>query len=126
MARVLGIGGIFFKSADPQKLNGWYEQHLGFKLEQGAVTFPWNVADGEAYTTVWAPFPQDTKYFAPSVAPYMINYIVDDLDGMLRQLRAAGVAVDEKTEEHEYGRFGWAMDPEGNRFELWEPVRPRA
>ncbi len=126
MARVLGIGGIFFKSADPQALNNWYENHLGLKPEQGSVSLEWTSGDGERHTTVWAPFPQDTKYFAPSAAPFMIDYIVDDLDGMLRQLRAAGVAVDEKIEEHEYGRFGWAVDPDGNRFELWPPPSRRA
>jgi predicted enzyme related to lactoylglutathione lyase len=126
MERVTGIGGVFFKSADPAALNAWYGQHLGIEAapDGSGVTFRWRPVD-EADTsegmTVWAAFPAETRYFGPGPAPFMLNYRVADLDAMLAQLRAAGVQVDEKVEEYDYGRFGWATDPEGHRFELWEP-----
>jgi predicted enzyme related to lactoylglutathione lyase len=125
MERVTGIGGIFFKAQDPAKLLAWYQEHLGLAPDAyGSVVFRWaeGAPAGEGGSTVWAPFPQDTTYFAPSPAPFMINYRVADLDAMLAQLRAAGVTVDERVEEAPFGRFGWAMDPEGNRFELWQPL----
>jgi predicted enzyme related to lactoylglutathione lyase len=122
MERVTGIGGIFFKSNDPKALGAWYSEHLGIALEEwGGHPFRWG-DDSPTGTTVWSPFPADTKYFGPGTAPFMINYRVSDLDAMLAQLRAAGVQVDEKVDEsEEMGRFGWAMDPDGNRFELWQP-----
>jgi predicted enzyme related to lactoylglutathione lyase len=127
-ARVTGIGGIFFKAEDPAKLAHWYKTHLGIELRAGAKPgepqmFEWREKDNPKTigVTVWAPFRKDTKYFAPSRAPFMINYRVNNLDVMLRQLRAAGVRVDSKVSNEANGRFGWAMDPEGNRFELWEP-----
>jgi predicted enzyme related to lactoylglutathione lyase len=120
MERVLGIGGVFFKARDPKALAAWYREHLGVPVEAGQTygQFP---AETSAGPTVWSTFPDDTKYFAPSPAPFMLNYRVRNLDAMLAQLRAAGVAVAEKVEDYDYGRFGWASDPEGNRFELWEP-----
>ena len=123
MAQVKGIGGVFFKAKDPAKLQVWYIEHLGITPEtDGYVSFWWKQVDKpEDQYTVWSPFPADTRYFEPSNAPFMINYIVDDLDGLLAELRAKGVQVDDKVEEMEYGRFGWAIDPEGNRFELWQP-----
>jgi predicted enzyme related to lactoylglutathione lyase len=127
MERVTGIGGIFFKAKDPARLLAWYAEHLGVvpAFEHGAV-FAWDaVADGRERTTVWSPFPEHTRYFEPGTASFMINYRVSDLDRMLAQLRAAGAAVDERIEESEFGRFGWASDPEGNRFELWEPPAVR-
>lgn len=118
MERVTGIGGIFFKSPDPKALCAWYEKHLGVTLgwDSGA-TFKWD-APGQ---TVWSAFAAETKYFEPGRAPFMVNYRVADLGRMLEQLRAGGVTVDEKTEESEYGKFGWCMDLDGNRVELWEP-----
>ncbi len=124
MARVKGIGGVFFKSNDPKKLQAWYYQHLGIEPDaDDYVSFKWRDAQNpeQEHLTVWSPFPQDTDYFDPTNAPYMVNYIVDDLDEMLLQLRAAGVQVDDKVEDTEYGRFGWAVDPEGTQFELWQP-----
>ncbi|MBI1279965.1 MAG: VOC family protein [Anaerolineaceae bacterium] len=123
MAQVKGIGGVFFKANDPAKLRAWYQANLGIIPEtEGHVSFWWKqVESPEDQYTVWSPFPQDTPYFEPSNAPFMINYIVDDLDGLLAELRAKGVPVDDHVEEMEYGRFGWATDPEGNRFELWQP-----
>jgi predicted enzyme related to lactoylglutathione lyase len=120
MERVLGLGGVFFKAKDPKALAAWYHEHLGVPLEAGQTcgTF---LAAGPGEMTVWSTFPADTKYFGSGPSPCMFNYRVGDLDAMLAQLRAAGVSVDEKVEDHEYGRFGWATDPEGNRFELWQP-----
>jgi catechol 2,3-dioxygenase-like lactoylglutathione lyase family enzyme len=123
MNRVTGIGGIFFKSRDPATLQAWYQAHLGVPLSaDGAVIFRWRDAErDQPGATVWSPFKHDTTYFAPSAAPFMINYRVDDLRAVLAALRSEGVTVDDKVEESEYGKFGWVMDPEGNRIELWEP-----
>jgi predicted enzyme related to lactoylglutathione lyase len=120
MERVLGIGGAFFKARDPRALAAWYHEHLGVPLEadQTYATFK---SAGPAEQTVWSTFPADTEYFGPEPAPFMLNYRVRNLDAMRAQLRAAGVRVEDRVEEYEYGRFGWASDPEGNRFELWEP-----
>jgi predicted enzyme related to lactoylglutathione lyase len=118
LERVTGIGGVFFRAKDPEGLGRWYAENLGIALEDfGGATFRWQ-GDG---TTVWSPFPADTEYFGSRDQQGMINYRVSDLEAMRAQLRAAGAEVDEHVEEHEYGRFGWAVDPEGNRFELWEP-----
>jgi catechol 2,3-dioxygenase-like lactoylglutathione lyase family enzyme len=126
MTRVTGIGGVFFKSQDPAKIQAWYHEHLGLEPREeagGATLFKWRDAQDPAreQVTVWSPFPLHTDYFDPTTASYMINYIVDDLDEMLQQLRAAGVQVDDRVEESWLGRFGWAIDPEGVRFELWQP-----
>ncbi|HET9955552.1 MAG TPA: VOC family protein [Polyangiaceae bacterium] len=121
MERVIGIGGIFFKSRDPKALSAWYRDHLGVPLdEHGMVTFPTEGDPGPC--TLWQPFPQDTKYFAPSQSTFMLNFRVKDLRAMLAQLKAAGVSVEEKVQEESYGKFGWLMDPEGNRIELWQPI----
>jgi catechol 2,3-dioxygenase-like lactoylglutathione lyase family enzyme len=128
MERVTGIGGVFFKAADKKALGAWYRENLGIDVaeEWGGAIFCWGegAADAPSGSTVWSPFPADTKYFEPSSASFMLNYRVGDLDAMLAQLRAAGVQVDDKVQDSEYGRFGWAMDPEGNRFELWQPKNP--
>lgn len=120
MAKVTGMGGFFFKARDPKALGEWYARHLGLSIEGwGGVRFEDDAARG-GYT-VWCPFAADTDYFEPSPQPYMINFRVDDLDGMLTQLREAGVTVDDRVEDSEFGRFGWIMDPEGTRIELWQP-----
>ena len=116
--RIQGIGGVFFRARDPEALKRWYGEHLGIDLEDYGTTF--TAAAGDR--TVWAPFPADTGYFGREDQQLMVNYRVRDLDAMVGQLRSAGVEVEEHSEEHEYGRFAWATDPEGNRFELWEPV----
>ncbi len=124
MAKVLGIGGVFLKADAPEKLATWYTEALGLRPEPGGpVLFRWNHADGTAKAgmTVWSLFPRSSDYFGPTGQAVMVNYIVDDLDGMLADLKTAGVQVDERREDSEYGRFGWATDPEGNRFELWQP-----
>ena len=124
MKRVTGIGGIFFKSKDPKALAAWYKMHLGVDVEEwGGAVFRWkgphNPEGGG--TTVWSPFAADTNYFAPGSASFMINYRVEDLHALLAQLRAEGVHVEEKVEESEYGKFGWVIDPDGNKLELWQP-----
>ena len=120
MAKVIGLGGIFFKSRDPGALTAWYAQHLGLEPEAwGGARFRED-ASRPGYL-LWTPFPADTTYFEPSQQPYMINFRVDDLDGLLARLRAEGVQVDERVDRSEYGAFGWIMDPEGNRIELWQP-----
>ena len=120
MERVTGIGGVFIRSAEPDALRAWYAEHLGIDVNAewgGAVL---TSAGGETLT--WAVFPGETDYFGERSQQAMVNYRVRDLDAMLAQLRAAGVPVDDKVEEMEFGRFGWATDPDGNRFELWEPA----
>ena len=115
---VQGIGGVFFRARDPEALRAWYAEQLGIDMEDYGTTF--TAAEGDQ--TVWAPFAADTEYFGPTGQQSMVNFRVRDLDAMLDQLRAAVVAVDERVEEMEFGRFGWATDLEGNRFELWEPA----
>ncbi len=124
MERVTGIGGVFFKARDPERLKESYRDHLGVPVnDDGFVVFDWRAGDSPERPgcTVWSLFAGDTTYFAPSSAPFMINYRVADLDAMLAQLRAAGAEVDPRIEDGDYGRFAWVMDPEGNRIELWEP-----
>ena len=126
MAKVTGIGGVFFKSRrDRAALAAWYQQHLGIPLEPwgGAVLkWPDDRAD-DGGLTVWHVAAPDTEWFAPSDAPFMINYRVDDLRELLASLRAAGVEVLKGPESHENGTFAWIADPDGNKVELWEPKR---
>jgi predicted enzyme related to lactoylglutathione lyase len=115
MEKVTGIGGVFFKANDAEALRRWYTDNLGIDVSDwGGAVF------GD---TVWSIFKGTTNYFEPSKQPFMVNYRVANLDLMLAQLRAAGVPVDDKVDETEFGRFAWVMDPEGNRIELWEPVK---
>ena len=128
MKRVTGIGGIFFKASDPQALREWYRRHLGLEIEAyGGAALRWSAPEerGREGMTVWSVFPEDTAYFEPSDAPFMINYRVADLDALLAALREEGCEVDDRVEELPEGRFGWVMDPEGNRLELWEPPAVR-
>jgi predicted enzyme related to lactoylglutathione lyase len=124
MKRVTGIGGVFFKSTDPKALGEWYARHLGIDVEEwGGAAFKWVTPENPSGTgsTVWSPFKEDTSYFAPSAASFMINYRVEDLHALLAALRAEGCQVEDKVEESEYGKFGWVVDPEGNKLELWQP-----
>ena len=115
--RVTGIGGIFFKARNKDRLLEWYREHLGVDVnEWGGATF-----DGKG-PTAWSVFKQDSDYFGPGEQRYMINYKVPNLERMLTRLRAAGVTVDAHVDESEFGKFGWIVDPEGNRIELWEPT----
>lgn len=126
-AHVTGIGGVFFKARDPAALAAWYREHLGVPVEAGGAHAMFGAgpdgrdAAGAQLLTVWSAFPADTAYFGAGPAGWMVNYRVADLDAMLAQLRAAGVWVADAVQEESYGRFGWAADPEGTRFELWEP-----
>jgi catechol 2,3-dioxygenase-like lactoylglutathione lyase family enzyme len=123
MRRVTGIGGVFFKARDPKALGAWYRTHLGLKVEDwGGVAFRWSDDNTAGVgTTIWSPFNEDTTYFAPSASPFMVNFRVEDLHALLAALREEGCTVDERVEESEHGKFGWVMDPEGNRIELWQP-----
>ena len=127
MKKVTGIGGIFFKCKDAKTMNAWYQQHLGFKKlsdEEQSMMFEWRDADDPSQTgyTVWGPFKESTTYFEPSQKDYMINLRVENLEALLEELKQAGVPIIGEMESYEYGKFGWIMDPEGNKIELWEPV----
>jgi catechol 2,3-dioxygenase-like lactoylglutathione lyase family enzyme len=125
--RVLGIGGIFFKSADHTKLADWYRQNLGIEEKPGEGTlFHWRDHENPDVErlTVWSIFPASSNYMDPSPAPFMINYIVDDLDALLAKLQAKGVNVDPKRQDYDYGRFAWIYDADGNKIELWQPPKP--
>jgi predicted enzyme related to lactoylglutathione lyase len=125
--KVTGIGGVFFKSRDPKELKRWYAEQLGVPLEHDNIAFTWTDPlhpAGEGMT-VLGMFAAESRYFEPSKSPFMLNFRVRDLDAMLAQLRAAGVTVDDKVDDSEYGRFGWILDPDGNRVELWEPPGAR-
>ena len=127
MKRIIGLGGLFFKADDPKAMHAWYEKHLGLApmCEGGPVILPWRHADDPQREgmTVWSIFPQNTKYFAPGSATFMMNFCVEDLDAVLAALADEGVTIDPKRDESEYGRFAWIMDPEGNKIELWEPPK---
>jgi predicted enzyme related to lactoylglutathione lyase len=127
MEKVTGIGGVFWKCKDPKAQQAWYVEQLGVPQSDGAMVFDWPDPGHPQNKgqTILGTFAADTKYFEPSPAPFMLNLRVRNLDAMLAQLRAAGVTVDDKIEDGEYGRFGWIMDPEGNRIELWEPPGSR-
>ena len=124
MRRVTGIGGVFFKAKDPKALAEWYRAHLGMNVEEwGGVAFKWVTPENPSGTgsTVWSPFKEDTDYFSPSQASFMVNYRVEDLQSLLAALRAEGCKVEEKVDESGFGKFGWVLDPEGNKLELWQP-----
>ena len=124
MARVTGIGGIFLKAERPDLLAEWYQNHLGMKpAPYCGVDFEWREKDSPETIgkTAWCMFPANTEYFGPGPQQAMVNYRVDDLDGLLRKLEDAGVEVDLRRQDDELGRFAWIIDPEGNRVELWEP-----
>ena len=124
MERVTGIGGIFFKARDPKALQAWYQRHLGIDVQEwGGTAFLW--ADGAGNptpgTTVWSIGASSGDPFAPSRSTFMVNYRVDDLAALLQALREEGCNVLEKTDDSEFGKFGWVLDPEGNKVELWQP-----
>jgi catechol 2,3-dioxygenase-like lactoylglutathione lyase family enzyme len=122
MGRVTGIGGIFFKVSDTKATADWYQRHLKIPAGDYGWNFAWKDAEtGEAGLTVWSPFKAETDYFAPSDAGFMVNYRVEDLDGLLAELAAAGVEQVGAVQEESYGRFAWILDPDGNKIELWEP-----
>ena|ERR1700742_3773493 len=117
MARITGIGGIFFKSRDPKALQAWYRDVLGVSVEKwGGAMFP---SDGAPYT-LWNAFAADTTHFGPSTREFMLNFVVEDIDGFLAGLEAKGVAVIGR-EDGDFGRFAWIVDPDGTKIELWQP-----
>ena len=126
MSRVTGIGGIFFKAKDPKAMYAWYEEHLGLKQDPAlqSVDFESKDPDGREAHTYWSLFKSDTKYLEPSTAPFMINYRVDDMDGIVRALESEGVKVLDR-QDADYGKFAWIMDPEGNKIELFEPPKEK-
>lgn len=124
MKRVTGIGGIFFKARDPVTLRAWYQKHLGIDVQAwGGTAFSWADAEGKPTggMTIWSIGSAEGDTFAPSQSSFMVNYRVDDLATLLQALREEGCNVLEKTDDSEYGKFGWVMDPEGNKVELWQP-----
>jgi predicted enzyme related to lactoylglutathione lyase len=124
MKRVTGIGGIFFSAKDPVSLRAWYQKHLGIDVQEwGGTSFTWTYAEGHPAkaTTIWSIGAADGAHFSPSTASFMVNYRVDDLDALLQALRSEGCNVLDKTDDSEYGKFGWVLDPEGNKVELWQP-----
>ena len=126
MKRVTGIGGVFFRANDPAALGAWYRTHLGIDVQTwGGAAFRWVDDQGRPTggTTAWSV--GDGSSFAPSTASFMVNYRVEDLHALLDQLRKEGCQVLEKVDESEYGKFGWVLDPEGNKVELWQPPEGR-
>ena len=122
--RILGIGGVFFKSANRDQTREWYAKHLGLADQGEGVMRPWSEQEDpqKELVTVWSVFPASTKYFDPSPAPFMINYIVDDMDALLDRLKQEGVKIDDKRMDESYGRFAWIYDGDGNKIELWQPL----
>lgn len=123
--RVTGIGGVFFKTEDPKKIKEWYGKHLGLPVDDYGASFQWIDIDHKDATepaqTVWSPFKSDTEYFQPSQKQFMFNYRVENLVELLKVLKEEGVEIVGEMQEFSYGKFGWIMDPEGNKIELWEP-----
>lgn len=123
MKKVTGLGGIFFKSENPQAMNEWYAKNLGLPASAYGTTFEWRHDDDPSRkgTTAWCAFPQDTQYFNPSTKPFMINYRVEDIAALVEELKKEGVTIVDEIAEYDYGKFIHILDPEGNIIELWEP-----
>ncbi len=120
--RVTGIGGVFFKSKDPKALVAWYGKHLGLNTDEYGSTFWWKDKNGNDCSTQWSPFKEDTTYFQPSEKAFMQNFRVHDLETLLQNLKQEGVTIIGEIESYDYGKFGWILDPENNKIELWEPI----
>ena len=120
--RVTGIGGFFFKATDPNKMKEWYRQHLGLNTDDYGCTFWWKDETGNSCSTQWSPFKSDTEYFQPSEKEFMQNFRVQNLESLLEHLKQEGVTVVGEMESYDYGKFGWIMDCEQNKIELWEPM----
>lgn len=123
MGKVTGIGGIFFKCKDPKKMKEWYKTHLGLDTNDYGATFEWREAEDSTKkgSTIWSPFADTTKYFEPSTKDFMINYRVENLEGLVEQLKKEGVTIVDNIESYDYGKFVHIVDAEGNKVELWEP-----
>lgn len=124
MKKVTGIGGVFFKCDDPAKMKEWYRTHLGMDSDEYGVLFKWRNDDDSTTVgaTQWSPFPASTEYFNPSTKDFMINYIVDDLETLVEELKQADVTILDEIATYSYGKFVHIMDIEGNKIELWQPV----
>jgi len=122
MKRVTGIGGLFFKSKDPEATKDWYNKHLGFNTDDYGCVFWSKDKEGNDISTNWSPFKDNTNYFEPSKKDFMFNYRVENLHELLSVLKAEGVTIVGKVEEYDYGKFGWILDNDGNKIELWEPI----
>ena len=124
MKKVTGIGGIFFKCKDPNKMREWYQTNLGINANQYGATFEWYEGSDSTKKgqTQWAPFPETTKYFEPSMKDFMINYRVDNLEALVEELKKNGVTILDKIEAYDYGKFVHILDAEGNKVQLWEPI----
>jgi len=122
--RILGIGGVFFKSANRDQMREWYSKHLGLADTGSGAILQWRQHDDpeKEQMTVWSVFPASSDYFGPGPAPFMVNYIVDDMDALLDRLKAEGVSIDPKRMDESYGRFAWIYDSDGNKIELWQPA----
>jgi len=120
--RVTGLGGFFFKTKNPDKTKDWYKNHLGMNTDQYGCTFWWKDKEGNDCSTQWSPMDEHTKYFEPSQKQFMMNFRVENLVELLETLKKEGVKVVGEIEEYEYGKFGWILDSEGNKLELWEPA----
>ena len=122
--RVTGLGGVFFKVNDRPAIHEWYKRHLGIDATEYGAMFHWRDKEDKEKTglTVWSTFKKDSKYFNPSEKDFMFNYRVENLAELLKLLKEEGVQVVGEMEEYDYGKFGWIMDPEGNKIELWEPI----
>jgi predicted enzyme related to lactoylglutathione lyase len=120
--RVTGIGGVFFKTKNPSEIKEWYCKHLGLPTDDYGASFWWKDKEGNDAMTQWSPFKDDTKYFEPSDKPFMFNYRVENLEELLKILAEEGVTIVGEIETYDYGKFGWILDPEGNKIELWEPI----
>ena len=124
MKKVTGIGGVFFKCKDPKKMNEWYSTHLGLDSGPYGASFAWreDADPTKKGVTQWSTFADNTKYFEPSTKDFMINYRVENLEGLVEQLKAEGVTIVDKIEPSDYGKFVHILDAEGNKVELWEPA----
>jgi len=122
MKRVTGIGGLFFKTNNPKETKAWYKKHLGFNTDDYGCTFWWKDKSGNKCSTQWSPFAIDSNYFEPSKKEFMFNYRVENLEELLKVLKKEGVTVVGEMETYDYGKFGWILDNDGNKIELWEPV----
>ncbi|MDO6490142.1 MULTISPECIES: VOC family protein [unclassified Cellulophaga] len=121
MKRVTGLGGFFFKTEDPDKIKQWYKDRLGLDTDRYGCTFWWKDKEGNDCSTQWSPMKNDTTYFEPSQSSFMMNFRVENLVKLLEVLKAEGVTIVGEIEEYSYGKFGWILDPDGNKLELWEP-----
>jgi lactoylglutathione lyase len=124
MKKVTGLGGVFFKCEDPQKMNDWYAKNLGLEAGEYGATFKWRDLDDPSVkgATAWCTFPRDSEYFNPSVKPFMINYRVENLVALVEELKKDNVTIVDEISEYDYGKFIHVLDPEGNIIELWEPI----